>query len=681
MIVSTPQDVGLGGNEMRIFSLGLMATSLLSVMPPAAAQETGPAPVPAASPGEAQRLQTEGGTAFTLAPTWQRSDGNAIVTLRPADGSDYRFAIADVAAADAEAAMAEAWRRLDPAFARTILVTAERAPTEGYDAAWSSIYSTSPNERRSVVAFASQKGERWSVWLIDASDADFERNLGAHVALVESIRPAGFVPENLAGRPARPFDAARVEELRSFFATAMGQLGIPGLSFAVVNRDGVIAEGGLGVRALGSAEPVDADSLYMVASNTKSLTTLVFAQLVDEGRVRWDQPVTELYPSFRLGSDEATRAVTVRHLICACTGLPRRDLDWSLTANLDTPASVTFDQLSRITPTSGFGAQYQYSNHLAAAAGFIAGHIVHPEMELGAAYDRTIQERVLAPLGMTRSTFDFRQAMTGNWAQPHSENLQGSPALADNGFNDSVHFMRPTGGLWSSARDMGRYVQNELRLGVLPDGRRMVSAENLLMRRARGVQTGETSWYGLGLEAELFSGIDLIHHGGSMLGYKSDIVILPDAGIGAVLLTNSESGGALLRPFLRRMVELLYDGEPRAAREVRFAAQRRAAGLRAEVARLDPTPDASTAARLAARYTSPDLGFIAVTQNAQGIFFDFGAFGSHVTTRRNEDGTIAFVTTDPGLVGFEFTVRPGTGAHDALVVREAQHEYVYEPAG
>lgn len=124
---------------------------------------------------------------------------------------------------------------------------------------------------------------------------------------------------------------------------------------------------------------------------------------------------------------------------------------------------------------------------------------------------------------------------------------------------------------------------------------------------------------------------------------------------------------------------LVYDAEPRAAREVRFTAMRRAAAHRAQVALLDTTPDTAASARLAARYTNPELGHIDVTRADGRVHFDFGAFGSAVTTLRNTDGTIAFITTDPAVLGFDFTVRPRSGAYDALVVREAQHEYVYEP--
>lgn len=661
----------------RLTAAAVSALALMLAAPVSAQNASGPSTTEAVPP---QRVTSAAGTELTVPSGWTHSASGPVTTLGSADGG-LTVRVVDVEGGEVASAIDRAWAAAQPDFARVELVTNERAPEDGWDAAFSRIYRTSPDERRFIAAWAMRRGEQWSVILLDASDAAYEINLGGWVALVESIRPAGYVPENLAGRAARPFDDARHSELRNFLETAMADLGIPAVSYAVVSRDGIIASGGLGVRELGRPDPVDADTLYMVASNTKSLTTLVFAQLVDEGRVRWDQPVTQLYPDFRMGSAEATAAAQVRHLICACTGLPRRDLDWTMTANLETPASLVFAQLANITPTSGFGSQYQYSNHLAAAAGFIAGHVVHPEMELGAAYDRTISERVLQPLGMTRSTFDFARVLAdANHARPYADTLAGDPALADQGFNYSVYFMRPTGGLWSSANDMARYVRNELREGVLPDGRRMVSEENLRMRRMRGVQTGETSWYGMGLETELFSGVELVHHGGSMLGYKSDIVMFPEAGIGAVLLTNSENGSALLRPWLRRVVELLYDGEQRAARQVHFAARRIDSQRAAFTADFDSAPRPANVARLATRYTHPELGFIDIERDGEAVRFNFGAFATRVTTQPNDDGTIAFVATDPGLLGFGFTVRTLPGDHDALVVREAQHEYVYEPA-
>jgi CubicO group peptidase (beta-lactamase class C family) len=650
-----------------------IAFALAVPFAPLAAQET------TAVPAE-QRHITAAGTSFIVPPGWAVTTDGTMTTLRPATG-DIAIRMVDVgAASDADAALAAGLRIAAPTLTRTVLAKTEDNPQNGWEESWTVRYLTSPNERRTVFAAMQRRGTNWLMVFVDGSDAAFEVNLGPIGASAESLRPAGYTPENLANAPARPMDAARLAELRSFIETSMADLGVPGVGYAVVSGNDIVYAGGAGVRELGRPETVDGDTLFMIASNTKSMSTLVMAQMVDEGRIRWDQPVVELMPSFRMGTPEVTRAVQVRHLICACTGLPRQDLEWIMTADLQTPASEVFDMLSEITPTSGFGETYQYSNNLAAAAGFVAAHIAHPDMEVGAAYDRMIRERVFAPLGMTQSTFDFSAALAGNRATPHADNLAGDPAVAQFGFNDSVYFMRPTGGLWSSARDMAAYVRNELSQGVLPNGTRMVSAENLLRRRERGVRTGESAWYGMGLETEIISGIEVVHHGGSMAGYKSDIVMIPGANVGAVILTNSDSGGRLLRPFMRRLVELVYGGEATAARDVGLAARRSDVQREAAVARLTMPPNAAVVARLAARYTNAELGHIDVRRDGDQVIFNFGSFESRMATQANPDGTTAFVSIDPAVEGFEFTVRTGE-PHDALVVRDAQHEYVYQPAG
>src|SRR3569623_2663891 len=102
----------------------------------------------------------------------------------------------------------------------------------------------------------------------------------------------------------------------------------------------------------------------MIASNTKGMTPLMLSVLADEGKLRWGEKVVDLYPTFRLGDDAVTKAVEVRHLICACTGLPRRDFAFIL-ADPNLPASDTFRQLSETMPTSKFGELFQNSNLMA----------------------------------------------------------------------------------------------------------------------------------------------------------------------------------------------------------------------------------------------------------------------------------------------------------------------------
>jgi CubicO group peptidase (beta-lactamase class C family) len=456
----------------------------------------------------------------------------------------------------------------------------------------------------------------------------------------------------------------------------MDQLGVPGVGLALVDHGKVVYEGGLGVRELGKPAPVDADTLFMIASNTKGMSTLLLARLVDQGKLKWDEPVTQVYPAFRLGSEDTTRQVLMRHLVCACTGLPRKDFNWIFDTNPATPASDTFGELAATQPTSKFGEVFQYNNLMASAAGYIGGHIVHPDMELGAAYDAAMREQIFTPLGMNASTFDMARALAGDHASPHSLDFDGEPRVAKMAFNYVVEPARPAGGEWSSPHDMIKYVQLEITQGVLPDGTRMVSAQNLLARRKPSVPTGEDAFYGMGLETDATWGVTVVHHGGSMAGYKSDIIAVPDAQVGAVLLTNSDEGGDLLRPFMRRLLEVLYDGKPIAEAMVTASAKGDRAELAKERTRLvvPPAPDALTG--LAKHYVSPDLGHIDVRRADGKVVFDFGSWSSEVASRKNDDGTTSFLTIDPTNMGFTFVVGTKDGKR-SLTIHDGQHEYRY----
>ena len=89
-------------------------------------------------------------------------------------------------------------------------------------------------------------------------------------------------------------------------------------------------------------------------------------------------------------------------------------------------------------PTTEFGELYQYSNLLAAAAGFIGGHVAYPKLELGKAYDKTMRSRVFGPLGMKATTFDPNKAQRGNWARPHEPDIDGKMALAGNWMSAAI---------------------------------------------------------------------------------------------------------------------------------------------------------------------------------------------------------------------------------------------------
>jgi CubicO group peptidase (beta-lactamase class C family) len=588
---------------------------------------------------------TPGGATVTVPARWSLETGKDLIVLTPPE-MDTHVVIADSQAADAKAAVETAWAAYKPDAKRPVKLVTPRPAREGWDERQVFEYETSPNERAVVQAIALRAGTEWTVVVLDGTEPTFEKRASPMGLVVGSLRPKGYLRESFAGRRPQRLDAAHIEQLKAFVEGGMKALGIPGIGMALVDGGKVVFQGGLGVKELGKTERVDENTLFMAASNTKGMTTLLLSELVDEKKLRWDEPVVDIYPSFKLGNADTTKQVLVKNLICACTGLPRQDLEWLFEFKHATP-ETELALLKTMQPTSKFGEVFQYSNLMAAAAGYIGGHLVYPKKELGAAYDEAMQKKIFGPLGMKSTTFDYAKALAGNHATPHGEDVDRKTAVASMAINYSIYPARPAGGVWTSAADLIKYVQLELSQGKLPDGKPLVSAESLLARRAPQVRLGEDGSYGMGLSVDRKYGIPVVSHGGSMAGFKSNWYALPDAGIGAVLLTNSDTGGLLEGPFIRRLLELIYDGKPEAEGDLASRVATHKAEITKERERLVVPAAPEVVNRLAKRYASQELGELAVRTEGGVTTFDFGEWKSTVASRKNDDGTTSFITIDP----------------------------------
>ncbi len=617
---------------------------------------------------------TATGNTFIAPADWSlRVDGAA--TIIEAPEGDSRIALIDVSASDADSAVQKAWAVYRPNAPWPLKSTTSSADKDGWTDRRTYVYQTSPNERRSVVAGTLRSADQWTVWIYDMADAVGEKR-GAQVQTIfDRLFPKGYARESFAGRKANALDAARLGELGAFIERGQDLLGVPGVSIGLVQDGKVVFAGGFGVRKLGQPEKVDAETLYIIASNTKAMTTLMLGTLVDEKKLTWDTRVIDLLPQFKLGSADTTSKVLVRHLVCACTGLPRQDFEWLLEFEGATPASA-LATLGTMQPTSEFGAMFQYSNPLAAAGGYVGAHVLYPERELGAAYDKAMQERVFGPLGMRSTTFDFAQALRGNYASAHALDIDGNPALAAMAVNYSIVAVRPAGGAWSNVNDVLKYVQMELANGVLPDGKRYIAAEVLRERQKPQVWIGKDVVYGMGLIVDTTYGVSVVSHGGSMIGYKSNMLWLPEHGVGAVILTNSDPGGTISGLFSRKLLEVLFDGKREADNDLAAAAQATRATMAAERALLTVPPDPVEVAKLAADYRSAALGDIHVKKGAETLF-DFGELETPVASRKNPDGTVSFITTVPGFNGLELVGGSDAAGKRTLVFRDAQHEYTF----
>jgi CubicO group peptidase (beta-lactamase class C family) len=640
----------------------------------------GAAAVPAGPKGEqlaadTPRVTPDGVTFVVPGGWWIETRGNAVI-LTPE--GDSHIALVDVHEKDADVAVKTAWTAVRPEMKWAMKLATDEPGREGWDSFRSYDYEVSPNEHRAVGARAAKRGDAFTVIVFDMDLDVAGKRSGQIATVVDHFQPPGFHRESFAGKKARPLDAATVLNLKDFVEKGRAMLGIPGVALSLYQDGRVVFEGGLGVRELGKPTPVDADTLFMVASNTKSMTTLLLATLVDEGKLTWDTPVTSVMPDFRLGDPETTKQVLIKHLVCACTGLPRQDFEWLLEFGEATP-KTELALLGTFQPTSKFGEMFQYSNLLAAAGGYVAAHVIFPDRELGAAYDDAMLQRVFGPIGMSSTTFDFKRALAGNHASPHAWDVDGHTAAAEMAVNYSVVPLRPAGGAWSSARDMMRYLRMELGQGALPEGKRVASGASVVKRREPQIKIGNDVTYGMGLEVDRQWGIPVVHHGGSMIGFKSDMIYLPEHDVAAVILTNSDEGGNLLEPFRRRLLEVLFDGKPEAEEDVATRAKNMKAAVLVERKRLTIPADAAAAGKLAPRYSNPSLGEIAVAREGSGTWFDFGEWKSAVASRKNDDGTIAFVTVVPGFSGVPLVMGDKDGKR-LLTFRDAQHDYVFTEA-
>jgi len=614
------------------------------------------------------------GNTFIAPKDWSLGVKGPATILQAPEGNSW-IALVDVPAGNAEQALAAAWKAYKPEAKWPVKVSNDLPDKDGWSRRRVYEYLTSPNEKREVNALVFYSGPNWTVVIEDLADAVAGKR-GSQAALITgALLPKGYSRESFAGKKANTLNQARIAELGRFVEQGQKALGVPGVALGLVQEGKVIFADGFGVKELGSTAKPDSDTLFMVASNTKALTTLLLAKLVDERRITWSTPVTTLFPKFRLGNAETTRSVEVKHLICACTGMPRQDLEWLFEYGKMTPEN-SLTLLGTMQPTSKFGELFQYSNLMAAAAGYTAAHVLYPQMEVGSAYDRAMQSYVFGPLGMNTTTFDFARALAANHATAHAPDADGKPAKALMAVNYAVIPVRPAGAAWSSVRDMLKYVSMELAQGKLPDGKTYISSGPLLERRAPQVSMSKDETYGMGLMVDTTYGVPVVHHGGDMIGYHSDMMWLPQQNVGAVILTNADPGWVLRNRFRRKLLEVLFDGRPEADALLQADAKSFFAELAAERKLTTIPADANAGVKLSRHYTNASLGEIDVSTPGSSTVFDFGEWKSEVGSRKNPDGTISFLTLVPGMTGSEFVV--GSGSKRTLITRDAQHEYVFE---
>ena len=385
--------------------------------------------------------------------------------------------------ADIDQALDAAWKTVDPTFALEVEQTVDAPSAAGIEQTKVLSYKTGdPN--RVVQAQGRLKDGTVYIDLYDVQMAGVQKRAAQLGIISSGFNVLAQQQVDLSSAQPLTITAAITEELEAFIDKYMGDFGIPGAAVGIVQNGQLVYAQGFGEANPETGAPMTPDTHIMIGSTGKSLTTMMMATLVDDGLMAWDTPVVDLFPSFKVKDPELTKTITMRNLVCACTGVPRRDMEWLFNSNHLTPQD-TVAALADFEFYTKFGEAFQYSNQMVATAGYIAGQVAEGNHgDLAGDYAKALQSRVLDPIGMISTTLSFPQVEEeGNYAIPHTAMLDRTYAPISLDVERFLQSIGPAGAHWSTLNDMASYMITQLADGVAPDGKRVVSAENLNVTR------------------------------------------------------------------------------------------------------------------------------------------------------------------------------------------------------
>ncbi len=478
---------------------------------------------------------------------------------------------------------------------------AQEASSEGR---WEGAIQTPGESLRVVVDLATTEGEGWTGQIDIPAQGVADRELGGIEAGEDSVR---FSIPGIPGSPtfrgmvtaagdslvgdftqagqAMPFRLARTGPAQISSAPAPGQLlegfdaevreameafHVPGASVAIVHGGEVVLARGYGVRDRASGAAVTDSTVFPIGSMTKSFTSLLVADLVEEGRLAWGDPVHDRLPEFRLERDYPTLHTTPVDLLSHRTGLPRHDALWIAWEEADTVVTRSdfVDDLRHLEPTEEFRTAWQYNNFGYLTAGLLVGRVT------GSTWEEQLRRRLLEPLGMRRSNVspDSTLALSDHAAgyrvvRPDSGEVRVEPM---DYFR--IDAMAPAGAINSTATEMTRWLELHLNGGEV-DGKRVVPAAAVerTHRREMPLEGGISpvegdavshASYALGWQVQDYRGRRMLQHGGGIDGFTSLMAVLPEDELGVVVLSN-RLGSAFTRAVTLTAVDRMLDREGR----------------------------------------------------------------------------------------------------------------------
>ncbi|HZH43013.1 MAG TPA: serine hydrolase domain-containing protein [Lysobacter sp.] len=362
-------------------------------------------------------------------------------------------------------------------------------------------------------------------------------------------------------RPAPPalplapgFDVAHFEAMAQ---QLVADQRVPGLAMTIVHNGRVLSARGYGVTDTRNPEPVDAHTVFRLASLSKAFAGTLTGMLVNDGTLRWDSRVADYLPSFRLRDPYATQQITVADVLSHQLGLAHNTYDRDLERYVD--YHTLTQKLANAPMTCAPRSCYGYQN----IAFSLIGDVVFAAT--GDFYNQQVQRRILKPLGMHDASLGLEGILASpRWARPHVHGgRRGWLSLTP---KPTYYQVSPAAGVNASASDMAQWLFAQLghRPDVLPAPLLATLHQPLVdtpgevrgssWRRARLTSAG----YALGWRVYDYAGHRVVFHGGAVQGYRGLVALVPEQDLGIAILWNSESAqpSGLLPTILDRALGL-----------------------------------------------------------------------------------------------------------------------------
>ena len=409
---------------------------------------------------------------------------------------------------------------------------------------------------------------------------------------------------------------------------AIKDWGVPGVAIAVIKDDKIVLAKGYGVRELGKPAPVDERTMFAIGSSSKAFTAAAIAMLVDDGKLKWDDPATKYLPGFQLYDPYATREMTVRDLLSHRIGLERGDQLWYASPyNRD----EILRRIRYLKPSSSMRSRFGYQNIMYLAAGQVVPSVTNKS------WDDFLRDRLFLPLGMTATNTSITPlAALEDVAAPHIK-LDDKVTAVPYRMIDNIG---PAGSINSNAVDMAQWVRLHFSDGM-SGGKRLISSAALEeMRTPQTIIRLEGAMkrlypeahflsYGLGWFLSDFRGRKLVEHGGAIDGMRALVAMMPEEKIGVVILTNL--GGTIApQPLAYKIFDAYLGAQPRdwSAEMLKsmktLEEQAKAAGAKAEAERVKGTSPSQPPEKYAGDYESEMFGGAKIANENGKLKVQFG---------------------------------------------------------